>query len=606
MIDSDSSQIVVLLEDSRDPGGVSHLFRQPLAVIRCDHPEELNRGLDRLEGALDDGFYLAGFLSYEVGYLLEKRLRPQLPVNRRWPLFWFGVFPRVATLDGLELRRLWRDWTKGRTARLGRLRPGVNARGYRIGVRRIQEALAAGEVYQVNYTFPMTGRLEGDPCVVHARLRKAQPVSHGAFIAAPDFCISSHSPELFLRKRGEELVAKPMKGTAPRGRTLEEDEEFRTRLERDAKSQAENLMIVDLLRNDLSRIARVGGVRVDKLFEVETFPGVLQMTSTIRAEIDADIRLRRLLEATFPCGSVTGAPKLRAMEMIREIEESPRGVYCGAIGMIAPNRDLSFNVPIRTLTITRDGEAAFGTGSGVVADSEAGAERAEALLKAAFLRSGSLLPDLIETLRWERAAGFWLLAEHLERLRRSALYFGYPCDPDEVARRLGAWAERLDPECAWRVRLLLRPGGAISLSSRRLSPRPSDDAAAPVAFASRPVNSGDRFLFHKTTRRRRYDWALRRALARGHWDVLFLNERGEVTEGARSNIFVEKGGVFLTPPLASGLLPGTFRAHLMTSEAQRVRERVLYPGDLRRAERIYLGNALHGLVPVRLDEPAEP
>ncbi len=603
MVDIDSDEIVVLLDNSRDPDGVSLLFRRPLRVIRCDRPEELSRRFDQLESALDEGLQLAGFFSYEVGYLLEERLRGLLPADRPWPLFWFGVFPRAEALRRTEVDRLWRRLTRGRTGKLGPLSPTLTAECYGRGVERIHEALAAGDVYQVNYTFQLTGRAEGDPRVIHARLRKSQPVSHGAFIAAPDFLISSHSPELFLRKRGAELVAKPMKGTMPRGRTLEEDDEFRARLGRDAKSQAENLMIVDLLRNDLSRIARTGSVRVERLFEVETYPGVLQMTSTIRAVVDVDIQLRPLLEAVFPCGSVTGAPKIRAMEMIRGIEDGPRGVYCGAIGAITPARDLTFNVPIRTLTMTPVGTVAFGTGSGVVADSDAEGEYAEALLKADFLRGDTLLPDLIETLRWEDAPGFWLLEKHLERLRRSALYFNYPCDPEEVAFRLGAYAERLDPRCPWRVRLLLDSTGRLSLSSRPLSVRSPGGAPAPVAFASQPTASGDRFLYHKTTRRRLYDLTLRRALARGHWDVLFLNERGEVTEGARSSVFVEKKGELVTPPLASGLLPGTFRAHLLTSGDRRVREQVLYPRDLRRARRLYLGNSLHGLIPVRLTEP---
>jgi para-aminobenzoate synthetase/4-amino-4-deoxychorismate lyase len=591
-------QCFVLLENSRDPDGVSLLFERPERIVRCDDPADVAAALERLDEGLREGLHAAGWLAYEAGYALEPRLAALVPAGRRGPLLWFGLFRRPARLSRADLETFWRERTQGRPFALSPLELGTTREAYLDAFARVQDYLAAGDVYQINLTLEASARLDGDPLALHAALRQAQPVAHGAFVAAGDRFVSSHSPELFLARRGDRLTIRPMKGTARRGRWAEDDAAARRALREDPKSRAENLMIVDLERNDLSRLALPGSVAVEGLFEVEAYPTVLQLVSTVVADVAPGTRTVDVLKAVFPSGSVTGAPKVRAMEIIAELERHPRGVYTGAIGHIAPGGEAAFSVPIRTLAIDPDGAVRLGIGSGVVADSSGPAEWEECLLKAAFVAAPAERPCLIETLLWTPDDGYWLLPGHLRRLAASAEWFGYPCDAAAVEAMLADAAAAFAGER--RVRLLLAPSGALSVTAQ-----PLDRAAAPpggdppsVAWAGATTRSDDPYLFHKTTRRALYDRALRTAAAAGHWDLLFRNERGEVTEGARSSLFVRRDGGWLTPPLASGVLPGVFRAHFIEREG--AREALLFPGDLRRAERVCLGNALWGLVEVRL------
>ncbi len=591
----------VLLENSRDPRAASLLFEKPERIVRCDDPAGIADALADIQRGLDEGLHAAGWLSYEVGLALEPRLARLMPAARREPLVWFGLFRRRGRLDRYDLENFWRERTQGSAFTLSALRPATSRDAYLEAFALVQDYLAAGDVYQINLTFDAAADFSGDPLKLHAALRQAQPVAHGAFIAAGDWCVSSHSPELFLERRGNRLTVKPMKGTAARGRSFAEDEAAARALRDDEKSRAENLMIVDLERNDLSRLALPGSVEVENLFEVEAYPTVLQMVSTVRAEVADDVRTLDVLKSIFPCGSVTGAPKIRAMEIIAQLERRPRGVYTGAIGYIAPDGDAAFSVPIRTLVVA-DGMARMGIGSGVVADSDGPSEWDESLLKAAFLARTADRPSLIETLLWERAGGYWLLEQHLERLRESAAYFVYPFAEAALREALAFAAESFTPETDRRVRLLLSPSGEVSVTAAPLdveAGRAALRADPPtVAWAATPISSADPFLAHKTTRRAVYDRALAAATAAGHWDLLFRNERGEVTEGARSTLFIEKDGRWITPPVSSGVLPGVFRRHFMTETHVEVRP--LTEADLAAADRICVANALWGMVDVRL------
>jgi para-aminobenzoate synthetase/4-amino-4-deoxychorismate lyase len=526
-----------------------------------------------------------------------------MPAAPREPLVWFGLFRRHRRLDRADVEQFWRERTQGTSHTLSPLRPALEREAYLEAFALVQAYLAAGDVYQINLTLEAAAEFSGDPQALHAAIRQAQPVAHGGFIAAGDWCVSSHSPELFLRRQGNRLTVKPMKGTAPRGRSVEEDDAAREALRRDPKSRAENLMIVDLERNDLARLARPGSVTVAGLFDVEAYPTVLQMVSTVGAEVDAGVRTLDILRAVFPCGSVTGAPKIRAMEIIAGLERRPRGAYTGAIGHIAPDGNAAFSVPIRTLVLGRDGVARMGIGSGIVADSDGPAEWDECLLKAAFVADPQPQPSLIETLLWERGAGYWLLDGHLERLARSAAYFGYDCDRSAVRDALSVAEEGFDA-ADYRVRLLLAPSGAVSVTAAPINVAAVREALRvqppTVSWAGEPVRSGDQFLAHKTTRRDVYDRALKAAAAAGHWDLLFVNELGHVTEGARSTLFVRHGDRWSTPPVASGVLPGVFRRHFMAATS--VEERTLSPGDVRSADRVCVGNAVWGLVDVRLSD----
>ncbi|MGA8892754.1 MAG: aminodeoxychorismate synthase component I, partial [Anaeromyxobacteraceae bacterium] len=455
-------------------------------------------------------------------------------------------------------------------------------------VGEIREAVAAGAVYQVNLTFRLRGRLEGQPLGLYRRLRGAQGSGDAAYVRAGGRAVVSASPELFLLRRGDRVTTRPMKGTARRGRWPVEDEAARRLLAASEKDRAENVMIADLLRNDLGRVAATGSVHAGPLLEVERLRTVWQLTSTVSARLRPGVDLADLLSATFPCGSVTGAPKVAAMAIVARLERSPRGAYCGAVGAIAPGGDCCFNVAIRTAEVDLStGAVAYGTGGGITWDSDPAAEWEEALAKARVLEADPELPTLLETMRLEggRVA---LLEGHLARLAGSAGYHGTPLDLPAVRARIGA--ERGDA----RLRLTVDPAGTIAIGRAPLPPT----AGAPVmvALSVEPVDRRDPALFHKTTRRGPYE--RRRAPRPDVFDVLLLNREGEVTEGTFTSVVADIDGERVTPPLDAGLLPGVFRASLLARGE--VRERRLLPSDLSRARRLWVVNALRGWMEARL------
>jgi para-aminobenzoate synthetase/4-amino-4-deoxychorismate lyase len=447
----------------------------------------------------------------------------------------------------------------------------------------IQEHIAAGDTYQVNYTFPLEADFAGDPEALFARLLAAQRPSQAAFLDLGRFALASSSPELFFRRERDHLTTRPMKGTSVRGLTAEEDDRCAVALQASLKDRAENLMIVDLLRNDLGRVARFGSVRVPALFEVERYPTLLQMTSTVIATSGA--ALPEVLAALFPCGSITGAPKRRTMEIIAALEPSPRGVYTGAIGWAAPDGTASFNVAIRTAVVDREkSRVVFGVGSGVVADSTAESEYAECLLKARILHEPAF--SLIETLAFTPQDGYWLLDDHLARLISSARYFGVRIEVERLCRDLLALGARL--EGPHKVRLLVDQGGESRLEALPLPPPKGRPLR--VGLARNAVESRSVWLYHKTTRREVYDVAL--ASRPDCDDVLLWNERGELTEASSASLVLEAAPGLVTPPLSCGLLPGLFRARLLA--AGRVREEVVRAADLAPGRRIFLVNSVRG------------
>ncbi len=593
---------VVLLDDMLAPPEVpaSRLFTAPHAILQAETPEEVRPCLAAAETALAAGRHLAGWIAYEAAAAFEPRVAATI---RHWPeepLIWLGVFDPPRRLARADVADAFAD-AMGGTARRGQLVIdgfGEDRTSYRDRMARIATLIGAGDLYQLNYTFAVEGRLEGDPLALYARLRAAQPVAFGAYIDTGARHVLSLSPELFIESRDGRLTTRPMKGTAPRGRDSAEDAAQAAALAGDVKSRAENLMIVDLLRNDLSRVAVPGSVEVPALFSVERYPTLLQMTSTVRARRREDVTLAELLGALFPCGSVTGAPKIRAMEYIAALETAPRGVYTGAIGWLAPDGDLCLSVAIRTLVIARGGRARCGVGGGIVADSEPEAEYAECRLKARFLDAATA-PDsdefaLIETLAWRPEEGYRHREAHLRRLGNSAAHFGFRCDMGAVRSALEEAADVFSAPML--VRLLLASGGALSVSARPLEPWPRP---VRLTVAATVVNSGAPLRRHKTTRRQWCVAPLAAAQASGLADeVIFLNERGEVVEGARTNIFVERAGRLVTPPLSSGPLPGILRQTLL--EAGRAIEEVLTLADLAAAPRLLVGNSARGLMPARL------
>lgn len=566
--------------------------------IRCDDPDTFAAAVDEVDRLRAAGKHLAGFISYEAGYLTEKSLSHLLPRVRDVPLIWMGIFTRVEEVEISSSETA----PPVKAGVIEGLAAELEPTDYQGAITRTLDYIKAGDIYQANFTYRSAFSWSGNPLNLFDALTRTQPVPYAAYIDTGEEVILSLSPELFFDISGGIIRARPMKGTSKRGRTNDEDAALSEALTSDPKERAENLMILDLMRNDLSRVAVPGSVRVPERFTVERYRTVLQMTSSVEARLKTQTSFTALLGALFPCGSVTGAPKVRAMEIICELEQSPRGVYTGAIGHLGPTVDgegeAAFNVAIRTLTLKPDGatdkawRGTVGVGGGIVFDSTPAREYQECQVKIKFLDRPDKEPiQLIETMKVD-AGEIALLEEHLARLAASAHYFDFPCDRDDVRRVLLRHASDLGPGI-WRLRLLLGADGALEFSHAALGgPRP------PLGFSIAPVrvDSNDVFLFHKTTRRAVFEETLAAEAARvGADEVVFMNERGELTEGARSTLFLRKGRDLLTPPLASGCLPGTLRASMLQDPGTRVIEQVLSLDDLHGANEIFFGNSVRGL-----------
>ncbi len=557
--------------------GSSWRFSGYAGIVEAGTAEEVTGAMAALQTAVDSGLYAAGFVSYEAAAALNPDLR-SLPALEGLPLVWFALFrERHNVLSGAGLPE---DTVTG-----VQLQQSEPIEKYRADIDRIHDYIAAGDCYQVNHTFQMRGSFSGDPLALYARLGRGQRAPFCACLNTSRFTIISASPELFFSFRDGVITTRPMKGTAQRGRTAADDREIVRQLRQDPKERAENLMIVDLLRNDLGVVAQTGSVKVESLFEVESYPTVHQMTSTVTARARTGIGWLDIFRALFPCGSITGAPKRRSMEIIAGLEGKPRGVYCGAIGCIAPGGDTLFSVAIRTpLLDHQSGRLSLGVGSGITWDSSAESEFAECLNKGAFINKGKPDFQLIESLRCQNGA-CTLLERHLMRLGASAEYFGFAFDLDETRQLINDHAARLSG--VHKLRLLLSDDGALQISSEALQETYS---ALRVAFSPVRVDSEDIFRYHKSSRRELLDKARTNCPACD--EVLFLNERGEVTEGSYHTLVIKLDGVLLTPPLDSGLLPGVLREESLANGD--ISEKVLYPEQLLQAEELWLINSVRG------------
>lgn len=586
------AQGFVLLDNSTHLDAVSLLYEHPADIIRADAPSEVAAALEALTAGLAKGMHAAGFFSYELGYCLEPKLAPLMPAERKVPLLWFGLYTTPREMTSGEVQGWLTSEAIGNPT-LGALVHGWDSTSYLQRFDEVQNKIRSGDIYQLNLTFKAKFNLQGSPLALYRDLRLKQRVSYGALVDTGEVTILSASPELFIEQDDRVISTRPMKGTAPRAGTFAADAEVKETLSTDIKSRAENLMIVDLMRNDLGRIADLGSVSVTDLFTVETFRTLHQMTSGVRAHLKADVGIVDILRAIFPPGSITGAPKIRAMELIRELETEPRGVYCGAIGRFSPDGSALFNVAIRTAVIDRKGRGEMGIGSGVVADSQGSKEYAECLLKMKFLTDPVRRFELIETMLYEPGAGFWLYDQHMSRLKNSAAYFGYVFDAGKIASALDE-AVKSHGDQRSRVRLLLDEDGSISVT---VSPQPAaaPDAVMRYVVSDTRLNSQDLFLYHKTTRRDVYEREWKYFYdTLGTDEVIYLNERGELTEGSRTTLFIESEGRMWTPALESGLLPGTLRTSLINEG--RVTEARLTLDDLNRADAVFLGNSVRGLM----------
>ena len=589
----------ILLETSRVERPASHsetgrtlLFAEPVEWIEALRLPELPALFARLEQARGEGLWAAGYVSYECGYHWE---------------------PTAAAANGFA--QGWaQDWAQGREglplAAFGLYRAPLNvARGGGGGDRRgvdgfamsaspgrfagkveqIRRWIEAGDTYQANLTDRVAAELPGKAAALFAHMMVAQPVEFGALLRVGERVILSASPELFFHCQGRRITVRPMKGTARRGADAAEDDERARELAADAKNRAENLMIVDLLRSDLGRVAEMGSVQVERLFAVERFPTLLQMVSEIEATLREDVDLYGIFAALFPSGSIVGAPKVRTMQILRELEGRERGVYTGAIGFVAPDGEAVFSVAIRTAVLAGR-QLTMGVGAGITYDSAAEDEYAECLLKAEFLRDRKAPTGLIETMRWE-GSGCALLEGHMERLGRSAQALGFVCSEARVRAAIAAEAGRLPGKGAWRMRMVMDRAGAVVFSPPEQIEKDTGELRA--MLWREPVCSGDLLLRHKTTKRAVYDTALAEARAQGYVDALFVNEQGMVTEGAIHSLLVRHGERWRTPPLLAGVLPGVYRAKLL-GERPELREEDVPCEELWTADEIRLCNAVRG------------
>lgn len=571
----------VLLDDQKT--GVTRYFTRPEKIITAFKIEDLTQAFADIEAAQKSGYYLAGYFAYELGYALEPVLNHRLPETGQ-PLLQLGVFkapPKPAPAHMLYTAR---------PASLS-LKPRWRPEDYLNRYEAIKDYIEAGDVYQINLTFPMIGQTSHSLAKLYASFRQSQPGRYGGIIHLGGTDIISFSPELFFEKKGREMRMRPMKGTRPRRVNPDDDEALRTELLNEPKSKAENLMIVDLLRNDLSRLCEAGSVKVPDLFHVETYPTVHQMISEVTGTLRDDVNWADIFKGLFPCGSVTGAPKIRAMEIIDTLESGPRGAYCGAMGYIAPDGDACFNVAIRSLQI-QDGTLRYDVGSGIVLDSEGEDEYEECRLKSDIFKPKP--QGFFETLRWDTQSGFIRSEQHMARLIKAASAHRITLDAAHVHHLLSdAVHGKTSPQ---RIRLSLDRKGGLRCQSHNLFPLAHTPAR--LCLSPYPLRPARQITAHKSESRDFYDGERRRLQALHDVDdVLFTHADGSLAEGSFTSLFIEEKGTLYTPPL-NNILPGIFRQSLIKSG--RAKEATISVARLKKAEAVFIGNSLRGLLPATL------
>ncbi|MEA3328806.1 MAG: aminodeoxychorismate synthase component I [Candidatus Omnitrophota bacterium] len=599
--------VFVLLETAKinKNNFFSYLFVKPCDIVQSHSLNNIKTCFERINFYLDKGYYAAGFCSYEMGYGFEQFSKRK--INYAFPLIWMGIFKKPVVFDHrknafVDNKGFFLSNVKETKAsyHIKNLRLNVKKDSYLNSIKKIKELIRAGDTYQVNYTMKYKFDFTGSAYKLYYDLRNNQTVFYSAFIKTKDFKVLSFSPELFFKKKGRKMEVRPMKGTINRGSNLREDKKNSSVLKYDKKNRAENIMIVDLLRNDLGRVSETGSVSVPDKFSIEKYETLFQMTSTIKSTLKEKMSLYSIFSGIFPSGSVTGAPKIRTMRIIKDIEKKDRKVYTGSIGFINPNRDAVFNVAIRSILLeNKKGE--MGVGSGIVYSSNAPAEYEECKLKANFLTGIKKEFQLIETMLWSKKTGFFLPKYHLERLKKSALYFGFKYNGKLIKDLLERKRKFFDIRYRYRVRLLLSKNGDIFISYRKIK-RKINSKINLITISNQRTVSNDVFLRHKTTNRKLYDREYKKYKKLGYFDVIFQNERDEITEGAVSNVFIKSNGIYYTPPLKSGLLNGVYRRYFFARNSGLICEKVLAMNDLETADGIFLANSVRGMMRVTLDE----
>ncbi|MBM7691036.1 para-aminobenzoate synthetase/4-amino-4-deoxychorismate lyase [Peribacillus deserti] len=578
-----SKKVPYLHFEFTDSGGQKKplAFSSPIEIIETNQIEDVIDKLQAVEKYVKEGKYAAGYVSYEAAPAFESSLR--VHPHPSMPLLWFGIFESPSSVIENEETGEFQisEWTAEFTED-----------DYRNGFERIQTEIEEGNTYQVNYTMRLKAHFEGNDYAFYKRLSRAQSANYSAYLNIGSHRILSASPELFFRLQEGHITARPMKGTIQRGKTPAEDREHAKWLFESEKNRSENLMIVDLLRNDLGEIAKTGTVQVPELFQIEKYPTVWQMTSQITCELLPELGISDIFKALFPCGSITGAPKISTMNIISEVENSPREVYCGAVGYITPKGEAIFNVPIRTVLIdNKTGGAQYGVGGGITWDSTLKDEYHEAFVKARLLTENHQSFQLLESLRLENGL-YELLEQHITRILESAEYFNYEADEKGIRKILSDFASRHNSGVL-KVRLLLSRSGELFIEGAEIGGNPESIS---VKLANRAINIENPFVYHKTTRREMYDAF--RSQNSGVFDVLLWNAHGELTEFTLGNLVLKVNGELLTPPISSGLLGGTFRAKLLAEGT--IKQQVLTKGHLNSADEIWFINSVRGWIKAEL------
>jgi len=600
----------------------SLLFVAPTDRIVCRLGDDLEGYLGELQQYLEKGYYLAGWIGYEFGAILEGKIEIEKDNSDGGVglIADFGIFKKPFKFDHTTGEN---DLPQGQAAApalqdytITNLKANMGKEEYLKALEQVQAYISAGDTYQVNYTLKLLFDFHGSPERLYRDLRRNQSVAYGAYIRNGDERMLSFSPELFFRKNGSRIIVRPMKGTARKGRNEEEERRYSRQLHNDIKNRSENVMIVDLLRNDLSRLMHGQGrstVGVDSLFDVESYESLLQMTSTVRAQASESegkhIDIIDLFKALFPCGSITGAPKIRTMQIIDELEKEQRGVYTGAIGYLGPDGSAVFNVPIRTVRLSGN-NGQMGIGAGITHDSDPEEEWDESLLKGRFLTHAQ--PDfaLFETMLWQPDEGYWLLDSHLKRLESSARFFKFSFNIGVIKNQLSKEELRFSNRCM-RVRLMLKKDGWVSLTTVpcdppaivHILPDPQtgeNDGLPFIDFSRKTVNTDFPWCFHKTTVREIYDSEYQNAQSQGLFELLFCNEDGQVTEGSISNIIIYRHGLYMTPPVKCGLLAGVMREKLLADPSTALVEQVITRDMVKSADALFVCNSVRGVVRVRL------
>jgi len=564
----------------------SYVFLNPCEILQTNDPNNVFPILKRLD-KISKQYYLAGFFSYESGYVFQNRPFP----NPSTPLLSFGVFKQENVYCFDHKTGTWDKAppflttdTKQQKNFVKNVKLNISFDVYKKKLKSIYKYIEQGETYQTNFTDFMSFKYSGAGLDLYQKLKGLQPVPYSAYLKIQDKEILSFSPELFFRREGPKLVLKPMKGTIKRGRTTKEDKKQVQNLLSSEKEKAENLMIVDLARNDLGKIAEIGSVKVEKLFTIEKYKSLFQMTSTITGILKKPISYSTIFKSLFPSGSVTGAPKKRTMEIIQSLEKNPRGIYCGALGFTTPEDRAIFNIPIRTIELSQ-GNGKMGVGSGITYSSKIKKEYEECLLKTQFLTHSSKKFSLIESIRWEGELLF--LNEHLKRLKDSAEYFQFVYDEEYIRFELNK-IKFPEKNKIYKIRILLSEKGEIQITIKPL--RLDKKSKQKICLSSKKTNSQNVFLYHKTTNREMYNKKYEKVQKKGYYDVLFCNENKELTEGSRNNVFLRIQGQWFSPPLKSGLLNGIYREKML--DKKQAKEKVLYKKDLFNADKIILTNSV--------------